>query len=403
MRHVIRAKPHVSPTEALVTWEKPHVILSGARAQPRIRLAARATVRVGGARLVRFEMMLIPLVVALGVALVGGRAYVRWAPRRALDIPNQRSSHTRPTPRGGGLVIVSGFFVGLAVWLSMGGGLSPRALGWLAGALLVASISFVDDLRPLPAVPRLLTHVLAAVVLTIVGVQQRETPVLLALPLAFVWIGLVTNVYNFMDGIDGLAATQAVIAGAALAIGGSMVKNPLLATSGSLLAAASIGFLVYNLPPARLFMGDVGSTFLGFSFAGLSLLGNIGVGGGRLPVEFGAVILAPFLFDSLVTLARRMARGERWYAAHRSHYYQRLTQRGLSHRQVTGLYAGLAVAAACAGLVGLVVDAPVRQLLAALAYVPMLAVVALVWRLEASDRQPEQPNEAPTVVTQGHS
>jgi UDP-N-acetylmuramyl pentapeptide phosphotransferase/UDP-N-acetylglucosamine-1-phosphate transferase len=347
--------------------------------------------------------MLIPLLVALGVALAGGWGYVRWAPRRALDIPNQRSSHTRPTPRGGGLVIVGGFFVGLGVWLALGGSLSPRALGWLAGALLVASVSFVDDLRPLPAIPRLLTHALAAVVLTIVGVQQRETPLLLALPLAFVWIALVTNVYNFMDGIDGLAATQAVIAGAALAIAGSIVTNPLLATSGSLLAAASIGFLVYNLPPARLFMGDVGSTFLGFSFAGLSLLGNIGVGGGRVPVEFGAVILAPFLFDSLVTLVRRMARGERWYAAHRSHYYQRLTQRGLSHRQVTSLYAGLAVAAACAGLVGLMVDAPVRQLLAVLAYVPMLGVVALVWRLEASDRQPKQPNEASTVVTQGHS
>jgi UDP-N-acetylmuramyl pentapeptide phosphotransferase/UDP-N-acetylglucosamine-1-phosphate transferase len=348
-------------------------------------------------------MMFGAVVAAFLTALAGGRAYLRWAPHRALDIPNQRSSHTRPTPRGGGLVIVGGFLLGLCVWLLTGGSLSPRALGWLAGALLVAGVSFIDDLRPLPAVPRLLTHALAAALLTGVGVQERETPMLLALPLAFVWIALVTNVYNFMDGIDGLAATQAVIAGAALAIGGLLVKNPFLATSGSLLAAASIGFLVYNLPPARLFMGDVGSTFLGFSFAGLSLLGNIGVGGGRLPVEFGAVILAPFLFDSLVTLARRMVRGERWYTAHRSHYYQRLTQRGLSHRQVTGLYAGLAVAVACAGLVGLIVDAPVRQVLAVLAYLPMLAVVALVWRLEAADRQRKQPNEASTVVTQGHT
>jgi UDP-N-acetylmuramyl pentapeptide phosphotransferase/UDP-N-acetylglucosamine-1-phosphate transferase len=342
------------------------------------------------------------LLAAFLVACAGGRAYLRWAPS-ALDIPNPRSSHTRPIPRGGGLAIVAGFLVGLAVWVASGGSLSPRALGWLAGALLVAGVSFLDDLRSLPAVPRLITHALAAILLTVVGVQERETPLLVALPLAFVWIGLVTNVYNFMDGIDGLAATQAIIAGAALAIGGLIVKNPLIATSGGLLATASAGFLLYNWPPARLFMGDVGSTFLGFSFAGLILLGNIGVGGGRLPLEFGVVILAPFLFDSLVTLARRIARGERWYAAHRSHYYQRLTQRGWSHRQVTSLYAGLAVAAACAGLAGLLVETPVRQAVAVLAYLPMLAVVALVWRLEASDRQPKQPKEAPTVVTQGHS
>src|SRR5207244_8844678 len=109
------------------------------------------------------------------------------------------------------------------------------------------------------------------------------------------------------------------------------------------------------------------------------------VGGGRLPVEFGIVVLAPFLFDSLVTLARRIVRGERWYAAHRSHYYQRLVLCGLSHAQVTGLYAGLAVAAAGAGLAGLRVEPPVREAFATLAYVPMLAVVALVWRLEATD------------------
>jgi UDP-N-acetylmuramyl pentapeptide phosphotransferase/UDP-N-acetylglucosamine-1-phosphate transferase len=194
----------------------------------------------------------------------------------------------------------------------------------------------------------------------------------------------VTNVYNFMDGIDGLAASQAVIAGAALGLAGSLVHNPLLGIGGGLLAAASAGFLVYNVPPARLFMGDVGSTFLGFSFAGLSLLGNLGVGGGRLPIEFGAVILAPFLFDAVVTLLRRMLRGERWYASHRSHYYQRLVVRGLSHARVTALYASLAVVAAAAGLLGLVLDQPVRQALAALSYLAMLSVVGLVWRLEGA-------------------
>ena len=107
--------------------------------------------------------------------------------------------------------------------------------------------------------------------------------------------------------------------------------------------------------------------------------------------------------ESLATLARRILRGERWYTAHRSHYYQRLVVGGLSHAQVTGLYAGLAVVAAGAALAGLAADAVLRDTLAVLAYLPMLAVVVLVWRLEATGRHDKQPNEVPTVVTQGHS
>jgi UDP-N-acetylmuramyl pentapeptide phosphotransferase/UDP-N-acetylglucosamine-1-phosphate transferase len=341
--------------------------------------------------------MLAPAIVAFLTAIVGAWLYLRFAAGQVLDTPNQRSSHTRPTPRGGGLVIVAGFLLGLAVWLANGGSLSPRALGWLGGAALVASVSFVDDVRSLPAIPRLLTHLLGAAIITVAGVQERELPLLLALPLAFIYVTVLTNVYNFMDGIDGLAAAQAIIAGIALAIAGAEVKNPVVETGGGLLAAASAGFLVFNVPPARLFMGDVGSTFLGFSFAGLTLLGNIGVGGGRLPIEFGVVILAPFLFDSLVTLARRIVRGERWYAAHRSHYYQRLVGRGLSHAQVTSLYAGLAILAAGAALAGISADPPLRVTLAIVAYAPMLAVVVLVWRREAAAPHFEQPNEAPIV------
>ncbi|HEY2593690.1 MAG TPA: glycosyltransferase family 4 protein [Chloroflexota bacterium] len=336
-------------------------------------------------------MLLVPIVLAFAVAAGGGWVYLRWAPRRALDVPNERSSHTRPTLRGGGLVIVVGFFAGLALWLASGGSLSPRALGWLAGAVLVASVSFVDDLHPLPALPRLCTHLAGAVLLTFAGVQLDEPTAVAALLVAFAYVVVLTNVYNFMDGIDGLAASQAIVAGAALAIAGIVVRNPLVSVGGGLLSAGSLGFAIYNLPPARMFMGDVGSTFLGFSFAGLSLLANIGVGGGRLPIEFGLILFAPFLFDSLVTLARRVLRGERWYAAHRSHYYQRLVRGGLSHGQVTGLYTGLAVLAAGAALAGLFAAEPLRQLLALVAYVPMLAVVALVWRLE-------QPNEGSNVL-----
>jgi UDP-N-acetylmuramyl pentapeptide phosphotransferase/UDP-N-acetylglucosamine-1-phosphate transferase len=343
-------------------------------------------------------MLLGPIAVAFVVSVLGGQLYLSRAPRRVLDIPNERSSHTRPTPRGGGIVIVISFLAGLAVWLASGGVLSPRAIGWLAGALLVAGVSFVDDLRSLPVLPRLITHLFGAAILTLAGVQERDLSVLAALPLAFLYVILLTNVYNFMDGIDGLAATQAILAGAALGIAGVIINNPLIAVGGALLTAGSLGFWRYNLPPARLFMGDVGSTFLGFSFAGLPLLASIGVGGGRLPIEFGLVLLAPFVFDSLVTLARRVLRGERWYAAHRSHYYQRLVAAGLTHGQVTCLYAGVGVVAAGSALAGLNASEPLRQALALLAYAPMLAVVALVWRLERT----EKPKRASTVVTQGH-
>ena len=332
----------------------------------------------------------MPLAVAVLVAFVasalGAWAFRRWALGRAvLDVPNPRSSHRHPTPRGGGVGIALGFLLGLLVWTASGSQLSPRALGWLIGAVLVASVSFVDDLRGLPAPLRLGVHLLGALLLTLAGVQAGDLPLPLAVGLAFAWVALVTNIYNFMDGIDGLAGSQAIVAGLALALAGSLVRNPLVAMGGALIAAAAAGFLVHNLPPpARLFMGDVGSTFLGFNFAGLSLLGNLGVGGGRLPFEFGVVVLAPFLFDGVVTLARRIVRGERWFEAHRSHYYQRLVLGGLGHGRVTAIYAGLALVAAAAGLAGLTVEQPLRQALALGAYMPMLLVVMLVWRLEAA-------------------
>jgi UDP-N-acetylmuramyl pentapeptide phosphotransferase/UDP-N-acetylglucosamine-1-phosphate transferase len=329
------------------------------------------------------------VLVAVAASGLGAAAFRQSGLGRALlDMPNARSSHRQPTPRGGGVGIVLGFVLGLLVWIVGGNSLSPRALGWLAGAVLVAGVSFVDDLRGLSAPLRLSVHLLAGLLLTLAGVQPGEVPLPLAIVLAFAWVALVTNIYNFMDGIDGLAGSQAVVAGLALALAGGVVRNPLVAAGGALVAAASAGFLVHNLPPpARLFMGDVGSTFLGFNFAGLSLLANLGVGGGRLPFEFGVVVLAPFLFDGVVTLTRRVVRGERWFEAHRSHYYQRLVLGGLGHGQVTALYAGLALVAAAAGLAGLSADEPVRQVLALAAYAPMLIVVAVVWRREALSRE----------------
>lgn len=327
--------------------------------------------------------LLVPSLLAAVVSFGTASWFQGWARRRVvLDVPNARSSHRVPTPRGGGIGIVAGFLAGLGAWMAQDGGLSPRALGWLAGALLVAGVSFVDDLRGLPASVRLATHLVGALLLTLAGVQAGETPLLVALPLAFGWVAVCTNVYNFMDGIDSLAAAQAVVAGLAFAIGGSVVGNPLIAVAGAVLAAGAVGFLPLNLPPARVFMGDVSSTFLGFNFAALPLLANLGVGGARLPLLFGILVLAPFLFDGLTTLGRRMARGERWFEAHRSHYYQRLVQAGLSHGQVSLLYTSAAVLAAIAAVLSLQTEGLALAGISAIALAPMFGMVALTWRLE---------------------
>lgn len=331
--------------------------------------------------------MTLALVAAAGLAFAAATLatawFCRWAIRHGvLDLPNPRGSHRTPVPRGGGVGIILGFLLGLGGWIALGGTLSPRALGWLAGALLVACVSFLDDLRSLPRVLRLAVHLAGAALLTLVGVQVEGQFAPVLYPLAFLWVVAVTNIYNFMDGIDGLASTQAIAAGMGLAGAGAFAGNGLLVAGGVLLAAATAGFLVHNRPPARIFMGDVGSTFLGFSFAGLPLLANLGVGGGEVPFEVGVVVLAPFLFDGLLTLFRRVVRGERWFEPHRSHYYQRLVRLGSSHGRVTLLYGAAAAGAAALGAVIPLLPPPGRVLAAAVAFLPMLAIVRLTRKTE---------------------
>src|SRR5919204_3127477 len=149
-------------------------------------------------------LLAVAVLVAFVASALGGGAFRHWAlGRELLDLPGPRSSHLRPTPRGGGVGIVAGFLLGLAVWSLASDGsadpsaatLSPRAFGWLAGALLVAGVSFVDDLHGLPAPLRLAVHLCGALLLTLAGVQDRELPLVAALPLAFAWVALVTNIY----------------------------------------------------------------------------------------------------------------------------------------------------------------------------------------------------------------
>jgi len=265
-----------------------------------------------------------------------------------LDIPNKRSSHNVPTPRGGGLAIAGITLGGLIIaWFLWPVWPWLRLLSYLGGTLLISFISWLDDLHPLSPVIRFGVHSLAAfIVIRSFGFWQIINLPLFGnldlgwfgIPISFLWIVGLTNSYNFMDGIDGIAGTQALVAGIGWALLGKAVGSPLVQVLGVFLAATSTGFLLLNWPPARIFMGDIGSAFLGFSFASLAIIGS------KIEPSLaiaGALLVWPFLFDTSFTFFRRLKNKENVFSAHRSHLYQRLVLSGYSHRTVTLLYLGL--------------------------------------------------------------
>lgn len=283
---------------------------------------------------------IIPLVAMLGAYLVT-RRMLGYAGARLVDVPNERSSHVIPTPRGGGISIVAITLVALLVLPVLG--LIPwRVAGGMFGAgAIVAGIGFADDHRHVHTAVRLAAHFIAAMwlvawigavpTLSIGGTSINFS--LIGYPLAVLYTVWLLNLSNFMDGIDGIAATEAVTVTLGSAIvyllgarSGSQILMPLI------VAGATLGFLVWNWPPARIFMGDVGSGFLGVIMAGLSL-----ESGQTAPRFFWAwlILLGAFIVDATVTLVRRALRGDRFYQAHRSHAYQHAAVRFRSHLPVT--------------------------------------------------------------------
>jgi UDP-N-acetylmuramyl pentapeptide phosphotransferase/UDP-N-acetylglucosamine-1-phosphate transferase len=304
------------------------------------------------------------------LVVVASYAGVEWVRRLALrrgvlDVPVERSSHRVPTPRGGGIVIVVAAL--LAALLASGvvtRGLSAPMAAWLAGGAAIAVTGWMDDVRSLSSRTRLAVQLSAAVVLLAVAGcwSELELPLAGRVPLgwggcglALLWIVGMTNAYNFMDGIDGIAAGQAIVAGIAWALIGGHAGDPGVRAIGAAIALSGAGFLLHNRPPARIFMGDVGSGFLGFTVAALPLLlaaGANDVDRGRLPVVAAALVW-PFLFDATFTFIRRLARGENVFDGHRSHLYQRLVISGVSHGRVSALYMGWAIISAVLGLLWL--------------------------------------------------
>jgi UDP-N-acetylmuramyl pentapeptide phosphotransferase/UDP-N-acetylglucosamine-1-phosphate transferase len=243
-----------------------------------------------------------------------------WAERLAIDMPNERSLHASPTPRVGGLVVIpAALAASLPLWQQVGPVL------WLAAGL--CAVSFTDDRWGLPVSLRFSAHALSAAVFCWILGPPLSPWVFGATVLALIW-GI--NLYNFMDGTDGLAGGMALFGFAVF--GWAMLDAmPVLANLAFCLAAAAAGFLVFNFSPARVFMGDAGSVPLGF------LAGAIGLTGwlqDAWPVWFPWLVFSPFVVDATVTLLKRVLRGERFWQAHRDHYYQRLVRMGWSHRRL---------------------------------------------------------------------
>ena len=285
------------------------------------------------------------------ISLFGTEAVRRYALRTSMiDRPNARSSHTVPTPRGGGLAIVVAILVVLGLLLVLLPDQRKTTIGILGGGLLIAIIGLADDRFDLSAKVRLCAQFLSAIWLLAwlggtgpVGLMGWDLR-LVALPSAVLFVIWSTNVYNFMDGLDGFAGVQAVVAATAAALLASQAGDTLLAFTMLATSGAAAGFLVWNWPPAKIFMGDCGSGFLGFLFAATALAAHRH---GTFSIGSSMMLLSIFFVDATLTLLRRIAQGEKWYEAHRSHAYQLATQLGANHKQVTLCALGLFATAAC--------------------------------------------------------
>jgi len=283
-----------------------------------------------------FAQALLFVVIA-AVTFAGTGALLPFLRARAiLDHPNERSSHETPTPKGGGLALMT---VVLTAWVATGLYLeSSTFLTWaLPGvALALAGLSWVDDLRGLPPVMRLTVQITAVSAILLLRpmpeafFQGLLPHVLDALLAGIIWVWFI-NLFNFMDGIDGITSIETIIIG----VGIILIGEGPTALLGGILAAAAAGFLKWNWHPAKVFMGDVGSVPLGF------LLGWLLLDMAKDGYWATALILpAYYLADATITLICRVLKGEKVWQAHRQHFYQQAVQRGLSHANVT---AGVAV------------------------------------------------------------
>jgi len=285
--------------------------------------------------------------------------------RQMLDIANERSLHKIPTPRGGGVLIST---LTLVMLVSVAVRFSDLPFGllavYIAMAVLLTCMSLYDDwIRAVTTKVRLIVHLLSAMLVVAASFTFRPVEIAVQIPsvtmlfisgiiaagILVVWITGFTNMFNFMDGVDGIAGLHAVLVGTGWSILFFLEGESTLALISLLIVATSAGFLVHNTSPARIFMGDSGSVFLGFTLASLPVLGFVGIGDPHLFVVGGMFVL-PFVVDATYTIIKRWRNGENILEAHRKHLYQRLALRGHSHGGVTGLYGFMTVICVTCGI-----------------------------------------------------
>lgn len=337
--------------------------------------------------------MTLPLLMALVVvALLVSRTMAGWIARNAsrmelLDVPNERSSHVKPTPRGGGLgIATTALMVSGLAWLAIPTD-GRLILAVVVGGALVAGVGILDDRRGLPNHVRFVVHVLAS----LVAVYAIGTPTVLQasghVAFAMYAVGACLcvawsiNAFNFMDGIDGMAAAHATIALSAIGIVSVLTSADTMALVSFTTAAACVGFLQLNWSPAKVFMGDVGSGFLGYLFGVLlvSSWATEDVSGTLIPV-----VVAPFAVDATFTLLARIARRERWWRPHRSHVYQLAVRKGFSHARVAGAMSLLTLVGAALAVLAHI--APLPFIALTYAYVVVLCAAWLILHARWSNR-----------------
>jgi UDP-GlcNAc:undecaprenyl-phosphate GlcNAc-1-phosphate transferase len=335
---------------------------------------------------------------AFAAAIFGCSAALTWVMLRlvrVMDVPNERSSHARPVPKSGGIAIVATFVVGSLVMYFVAdvARIDDRYFwGYVVSAVALAAVSFVDDVLQKTFLAKVATQLLCVGVVLVSGVVLHR----LAIPglgevqlgwtgyvLTFLWILGLTNAYNFMDGLDGLAGGVAVIAAGFLCAIALSQKSVFVYISSYVLLAGAAGFLVFNFPPAKIFMGDVGSAFLGFTFATLAVIGS-SLDLGRLSFYIVPMLLFHFIFDTFFTFFRRLARRERVHEAHRTHLYQLLNRIGYSHRAVSLFHYAVTVVQGIAAYISIGL-APDRRLLVFIPF--LLAESAYAWWLLSRARR----------------
>lgn len=306
-----------------------------------------------------------------------------------MDVPNARSSHQQPTPRGGGLAIVVSFSLALLVLFFLAVIPGHLLLALLLGGGMIAGIGYRDDHRSVSAGVRMIIHatavLLALVLLNVWDLVYPWNPWLpgwMNVPLWTVAIVWLLNLYNFMDGIDGIAGVEAVFVAASIALFVFLSQPSGIFLLPLLLATSVLGFLAWNWPPATIFMGDVGSAYLGFVLGVLMVVSPDVL---SIPVWSWVVLLGVFLVDATYTLLRRVSTGQQWYSAHCSHAYQIASRRWRSHQAVTVLVLVINILWLCPLAFVLMTQEQYRILLIFLAFLPLLVGVYVLKAGERSD------------------